>query len=714
MTISQLGMTVLLDVESDQLDSIANAARNLDARMQELSATRQAPGGVHFVAFGVIPANETGADSRLLIELNIDEPANQTIENLWNSCPAEISNVLAGCKLQSVPSSGHEFAQLIADKDVGAGTYFVALPGLGVANINRARELYEECVEVASLPEHRDCSPRELCDVLTEAQGVTEVLEPLPSTWPEEPLRKLWSILSKVTCVLGAILLLHGAGLGLPMEGEPSPILFVALAWFILASLLLSIMSLANQSAEESVSSPPEDRQSQQRNRIAALSVLAFLQYIAASSLAFSDRPLEFGTLWLLFCLLILILLMEIVGVRRHRVTEPDASDNYQNWKGVVCFALTMAVINYLALFTTWIPSLLVFFGALFVLVVITIVRIHAIHHTAELHEYLQIISESFLILVVVYLFVLLFPFSSDGFWGELLVGARLGIASLTSVIGALIALMIVFLMLRPGLSNSGLNALALLPALLLASPMAFISLFAYTSTFTIVFLILLALLVRGLCELQSKEEQDEEQLPLWPDRNRVRTEVLAREAANLRSQNHLFSVVPIKSGEFRLGSLKAVLGLVGLLNRLDGTRGELSGIVTIHFARWVVLSDGRLLFLSNFMGTWDSYLDEFIDQASGGLTAIWAHSAGFPRSRFLSYGGAELEQRFKLYARNSHLPTLVHYRAYPEVSVDQIESYVQLNRILQNSARTDADCEAVARILWKQSLDNNPVGAES
>ena len=147
--------------------------------------------------------------------------------------------------------------------------------------------------------------------------------------------------------------------------------------------------------------------------------------------------------------------------------------------------------------------------------------------------------------------------------------------------------------------------------------------------------------------------------------------------------QNHLSSIIYVKAGKFRLATLKLVLFLVNVVANVVATKGNLSGIVTIHFARWVVLPGKgnqrtRLLFFSNYDGSWENYLGEFIDHASIGLTAIWSNTEsgtdrGFPDTQWLVRGGARDEQRFKAYARNSQRRELIWYSAYPDLSVKNI-----------------------------------------
>jgi hypothetical protein len=140
--------------------------------------------------------------------------------------------------------------------------------------------------------------------------------------------------------------------------------------------------------------------------------------------------------------------------------------------------------------------------------------------------------------------------------------------------------------------------------------------------------------------------------------------------------QNHFASVAEVKAGGFRWIVLKAVLKLIHVLAAVSSNQGNLSGIKSIHFARWVVIAGGkRLLFLSNYDGSWENYLDDFIDQASSGLTAIWSNTVGFPRTSYLVEGGARDELLFKTLVRRSQTPSLTWYSAYPDLSTANIHA---------------------------------------
>ncbi|HYJ79912.1 MAG TPA: hypothetical protein VEW03_09945, partial [Longimicrobiaceae bacterium] len=157
-----------------------------------------------------------------------------------------------------------------------------------------------------------------------------------------------------------------------------------------------------------------------------------------------------------------------------------------------------------------------------------------------------------------------------------------------------------------------------------------------------------------------------------WQDRAR---ELLAREDRIV--QNEMSSVIYIKEPLwFRRPLLKLVLFVIDLSARFLANTGNLAGIPSIHFARWVVVDDGRrLVFFSNFDGSWQNYLGDFIDKSAGGLTGVWSNCVGFPRNRGLTGLGARDEQKFKQYSRQSQIPTQVWYSAYKWLSVENVNN---------------------------------------
>jgi hypothetical protein len=140
--------------------------------------------------------------------------------------------------------------------------------------------------------------------------------------------------------------------------------------------------------------------------------------------------------------------------------------------------------------------------------------------------------------------------------------------------------------------------------------------------------------------------------------------------------QNQLTHLVEVKRGWFRLFTLKFVLHGVDWLAKYVYNQGNLGGIPSIHYARWILIDGGkRLLFFSNFDGSWESYLGDFVDRGAPGLTGVWSNTKGFPFTRFLLFRGAKDEQRFKAWAREHQIPTQVWYSAYPHLSIRNIHN---------------------------------------
>jgi hypothetical protein len=161
--------------------------------------------------------------------------------------------------------------------------------------------------------------------------------------------------------------------------------------------------------------------------------------------------------------------------------------------------------------------------------------------------------------------------------------------------------------------------------------------------------------------------------------------------------QNHMASLCYVKPGRFRLFAIRLVLFLTKLVGRVS-VYGKLSGLNSLHFAHWVVIDEGRrLLFLTNYDGSWENYLDDFIDKAAIGLTAIWSNTLNFPRTKFLVFGGARDERKFKAIARQTQVITNVWYSAYPVLTVPAIDN----NSAIRDGLATPPSGDAVE--AWLQ-----------
>jgi hypothetical protein len=145
--------------------------------------------------------------------------------------------------------------------------------------------------------------------------------------------------------------------------------------------------------------------------------------------------------------------------------------------------------------------------------------------------------------------------------------------------------------------------------------------------------------------------------------------EVAASEDHGL--QNALTHVVPLKHPN-RLTALLAAHGYIDRMakNQFDDI-GQLGGIPTIHFAKWLLIDEQtRLLFFSNYDSSWESYLGDFVDRAAIGLNLAWTWTHLYPKTVFFNWGGANDEERFKAWSRAHQRPTQVFYAAYPDLSI--------------------------------------------
>jgi hypothetical protein len=152
------------------------------------------------------------------------------------------------------------------------------------------------------------------------------------------------------------------------------------------------------------------------------------------------------------------------------------------------------------------------------------------------------------------------------------------------------------------------------------------------------------------------------------------------RAAEDLIPQNQFSAVGFFKPGRLRRLTARAVLLLVNYGVRHLFNRGNLAGVKTIHFARWVPLNDRRrMIFVSNYDGSLESYMDDFIDKLAWGLNAVFSNGVGYPKTRWLILGGAKDEQAFKDHLRVHQIRTDVWYAAYPQLTAVNIENNAQI-----------------------------------
>lgn len=161
--------------------------------------------------------------------------------------------------------------------------------------------------------------------------------------------------------------------------------------------------------------------------------------------------------------------------------------------------------------------------------------------------------------------------------------------------------------------------------------------------------------------------ERSDPALFIRPDDEYIR-ELAKLEDFDVTNQYNVFG--DVKPGLFRKLSFKLILFLTNYVARHIYKRGFLTRIRTIHFARWVLMDDDRrAFFASNYDGSHESYMDDFINKAGWALNIAFGNAVGYPKTRWLIKDGAELEQPFKYTQRRHQIASQVWYKAYPDLT---------------------------------------------
>jgi deferrochelatase/peroxidase EfeB len=212
--------------------------------------------------------------------------------------------------------------------------------------------------------------------------------------------------------------------------------------------------------------------------------------------------------------------------------------------------------------------------------------------------------------------------------------------------------------------------------------------------------LILAGLIAAVIVALRRRERAD---VPQDLDPNPAAVQAIM-ENENKHIQNHMTGVSVMKPGLLRNFTLRFMYFYVTRRLALFFRPGYLNEIGTIHFARWVLLPKTRnLVFFSNYAGSWESYMEDFITKAARGLTGVWSNTVGFPLSHHLLFGGSEDGDRFKRWARRQQIPTQFWFSAYPDLACERI----RVNAAIRDGfARARTESEAAA---WRSLFGSQP-----
>lgn len=155
---------------------------------------------------------------------------------------------------------------------------------------------------------------------------------------------------------------------------------------------------------------------------------------------------------------------------------------------------------------------------------------------------------------------------------------------------------------------------------------------------------------------------------------------------------NPFSAIGTIKPGRFRTVVVAAALWLLDFGCRHIYTKGRLARVGTIHFARWAVIDQGRrVLFISNYDGSLESYMDDFINKVAFGLNLVFSNGIGYPTTNWLLFDGAQREPRFKAFLRRRQQLTDVWYKAYPGLTAFDLARNAEIRQGLEREAGGDA-----------------------
>lgn len=196
---------------------------------------------------------------------------------------------------------------------------------------------------------------------------------------------------------------------------------------------------------------------------------------------------------------------------------------------------------------------------------------------------------------------------------------------------------------------------------------------------------------------LRLLETSDPENL-LRPERDHI-DRLAAQEDHFVTNQFNVFGQV--KPGRFRNFTIRFLLWIVDYTARHIYNRGFLTRIQTINFARWVLIDNNkRVYFASNYDGSLDSYMDDFINKVGWGLNLVFSNGVGYPRTRWLIKGGAKFEGKYKKTLRRNQLPSETWYKAYPGLNAIEMARNTHIRKGLEASNPSESEVLDWLRLL--------------
>ena len=178
-------------------------------------------------------------------------------------------------------------------------------------------------------------------------------------------------------------------------------------------------------------------------------------------------------------------------------------------------------------------------------------------------------------------------------------------------------------------------------------------------------------------------------------------------------AQNHIMAVGDLKDGIFRKLTHAFALWAIKMAVMFYYRPGFVINMGTIHYARWFRLpGTDKAVFYSNYNGSWESYLEDFITRARWGQTAVWSNWKGFPKTQFLINKGAEDGDRFKQWVRSKQQIVPFWYSRFPHLTTDHIRNNALIHRGLAR-ARNDNEARDWLRCFGSMPRIHNRIESD-
>jgi hypothetical protein len=210
--------------------------------------------------------------------------------------------------------------------------------------------------------------------------------------------------------------------------------------------------------------------------------------------------------------------------------------------------------------------------------------------------------------------------------------------------------------------------------------------------------------LLGAFVAIQLKERKDipDTHRPLLSRLNQLRAQ------EDFAAHNQFTATGFVKPGILRRVTVRSVLLVANIALRHVFNRGDLAGVPllgldgvdTIHFARWVMIDDDkRLLFASNYDGSLESYMVDFVDKVAWGLNLVFSNGQGYPKTNLLVLDGARDEERFKDYIGNHQFETQVWHTPYAHLTAVNIANNERIRAGLYGQM-TESQAQAWLNLL--------------